>query len=96
MDPLLKYDLQVPPSPSDDPIPRRVPLAGNVTVSSRTELYHDFLALYASQLMPPSSPSPLRDLYPLRQSIHLFKQTLENTGRLVYALCSLVEGLSRC
>lgn len=98
MDSLLKYDLQVQPSPSDDPIPRRVPLAGNVTVSSRTELYHDLLDIYASHLMPcaltPPSPTPLRDLYPLRQSIHYFDQTLANNGRLVYALCSLVESLA--
>jgi hypothetical protein len=123
MDPLLKYSnldipLHLPALPCDDPIPRRVPLAGNVTVSSRTELYHDLLYLYASQLMPPAlalapvslSPasasgpipstlpfppaSPLRDLYPLRQSIHFFEQSLGNTARLVYALCSLVEALS--
>lgn len=89
MDPLLKIDLQMSPSPSEDPIPKRVPLVGSVTVSSRTELYHDLLCLQ----LPPSGHPNLHDLNTLRNSIQLFDQTLENTIRLVYALCSLVESL---
>jgi hypothetical protein len=89
VDPLLKIDLQISPSPSEDSVPKRVPLAGSVTVSSRTELYHDLLCLQ----LPPSGHPNLQDLNSLRNSIQLFEQTLENTIRLVYALCSLVEGL---
>lgn len=89
--PMLKIDLHIRPSPLDDPIPKRVPLAGSVTVSSRTELYHDLMNFHLYSF--DDSKSTFRDLNSLRTSIQMCDQSLENTIRHIYFLCSITENL---
>lgn len=90
-DSMVDCDFQILPPPFDDPIPKRVPLVGSVTVSCRTELYHDLLHIHRFSSRP--SRLQFRDLNNFRSSIEMFEQSLENTIRLLYFLCSVVEEL---